>query len=203
MSTETIPAEQKKPDPFAKARAVQAARRAEAKAAEVKSVPAGDDRLDRLEAMMLKMAETTTTAITANQEAIKELSKSIDGLKNRRMPSHPGPEQELGGFLKEMKVGDSRDGVRMVKDLLNPRNSDEALRSGDYVAIKPDTWKYMKWAESLKLKPGEPIVGKVLQYLDTPKSGEKAGQRTYKVHFKGIGRDGVAEDEIEFLQAAG
>ena len=140
-----------------------------------------------LKAMIAQLAEQN-----------KALADQVAKLQTApKLPMTPGPEKKLQDFIKSMKVGEQRDGIRDVRDS-DVVAMEGAYSSGDIVAIKPDTFKAKKWRESLK--DDGPIYGQVLQYLGRTKN--KRGPRKYKVHFNGIGRDGVTEDEIEFVKAA-
>ena len=168
MTTQTV---EKKTDRMAKARAAKVARGNEL--SELKEMVAG---------------------LTANNAALADQVRSIQAAP--KIPTTPGPEKKLADFIKGMRPGETRDGIKEVRDT-DLLSQEGAWRSGDIVAIKPDTQKGKAWR--LSLKSDEPIYGTVLQYLG--RTQDKRGPRKYKVHFKGIGRDGVTEQEVDFIQS--
>ena len=137
------------------------------------------------------------TALAQVVEQNKLLTEQVRSIAQApRMPTTPGPEKKLGDFIKGMRPGESREGIKEVRDS-DQVAMEGAFRSGDIVAIKPDTQKGKAWR--LVLKSDDPIYGTVLQYLGRTES--KRGPRKYKVHFKGVGKDGVTEDEVDFIQS--
>jgi len=143
--------------------------------------------LAEMKALFAKLAEQNST-----------LAEEVRALKAApKLSTTPGPERKLQDFMKKMKPGEQRDGIREVYDS-DIMAMDGALRGGDIVLIKPETQKGKAWAKTQK-EPG-PIYGTVLQYLG--RTQNKRGPRKYKVHFMGVGRDGVTENEIDFVQSA-
>lgn len=187
--TATEPQEAPRADPFAKARAAKAARAAQRAAhAEPPAAPAAaDPAIAELKAMVAALAEQN-----------KGLAAQVQKLSSAPpLSSTPGPEKKLQDFIKSMRPGEHREGIKEVRDS-DIVAMEGAYRSGDIVRIKPDTARAVAWSKTQK--DGGPIYGQVLQYLG--RTENKRGPRKYKVHFQGVGRDGVTENEIELVKSA-
>ena len=171
-----------KPDSMVKARAALAMRRAKANLdADTKGAQ-----------FVQLMAQVATLA-----EQNKALAEQVQKLQGApKLPRTPGPERKLQEFIASMKPGEQRDGVRETWDS-DAVALEGAWRSGDIVMLKPESPRHAPWRKTLK--HDDPIYGQVLQYLGRTKN--KRGPRKYKVHFAGMGRDGVTEDELEFVRA--
>lgn len=167
-----------------KARAIRARR--SVRAAPVVQTPP-DNSIAELKAMMAGLAEQ-------NKVLAEQMLKLQAAPK---LPTTSGPEKKLQDFIKSMRPGEQRDGIREVRDS-DIVAMDGAFKSGDIVSIRPETPRAIAWRKALKDEG--PIYGQVLQYLG--RTENKRGPRKYKVHFNGIGRDGVTEDEVEFVKSA-
>lgn len=147
---------------------------------------------------MHEMLVSMKAKLDAQTAQNKTLAEQVQRLQDATsLTRTPGPEKRLQEFMKAMRPGEQRDGVKEVRDT-DILAMEGAYRSGDIVAIKPGTFKEQRWRDSLK--HADPIYGQVLQYLGRTKN--KRGPRKYKVHFQGIGKDGVTEDELELVKSA-
>lgn len=163
-----------------------------------------DGRLERLEKLLgdfIAQSQAQTKQLTERIEAVAQTASSTKLLRTA------GPEGDLEAYLRDMQRGEYREGTR-VTDFLDP-NPDAAFQPNDIVRIREDLngtgkadlqHKVKAYRATLKLDPAIPLLGKVLQLIGPTK--QRRGPRKYKVHVRGIGRDGFTHDELELVKPA-
>ena len=185
----TTGTDEKKPDPMAKARAAQAAKREAAKAS-----PAQDGRFEQL-----------MGAIGGLTELVKKQDERINALTERverpKMQTVKSPEITVAEAMKSVKsVGDSAD-IARTRTIAG--KAPTAFNSRDMVMLVPTTEEGIKkeasWRKAIKLPEGEPIVGQVLQFLGVDSSGSPK----YRIQLPpGIGKDGIVQDDLRLHSRA-
>ena len=188
-----------KPDPMAKARAAQAAKREAAKVA-----PTQDDRFNQLLDAIKGIGSSVETQIAAQNERIDILAAKMSvpvPVPAPVMPKVASPENALANFAG-MKKGEQREAGR-IHDIFNPRGL--GFHAKDIVAIKSDAndeirGKATAWRKSLKIAEGEPIYAEVQRSLGTMGNGQ--GERKYRAHIQKIGGEGLRESELELVERA-
>lgn len=186
MTTEA--AEKPKTDRMAKAREVRAANRAKR----------GQEQegLSKLTSMMTAFIDKTDAAIAGLRGEVKGLATRP--ASTPMLPRTGSPEVNIKDSLRGMAAGEKREGS-MSKDMRNPELTATGLQPRDFVKLIAGTYREKKFREALGSAEGDPIYGQVLQYLGVSRNA--GGLRKYKVHFEGIGKDGVTENEVEFVRA--
>ena len=136
----------------------------------------GDERLERI--------EKTLGAVAA---AIAELAK-----RPTSMSMAVDPEKRVADMVR-------RDGdvarQRMVRDLVNPRSQAAGFQPDDVVMLIDvgDSERASQIRKAKGLPPEDPVLGVIRNYMYTKRNGI----RKYKVWIKGVGEDGISEDELE------
>ena len=121
-----------------------------------------------------------------------ELAHKLESVNTMRMAKSPRDK------LKAMTAGEERSYGR-TRDSRDPTAQERpGFAEDDIVRLRAGTEKatttraYLEKAR--QIAEGAPLpLGIVLRYMYTTKQGK----RKYKVEFPGVGKDGVAEDELE------
>ena len=132
------------------------------------------DRLDQLEDMIAGLA-STVEGLTSRLTSPQGISRTL------------GPEAMLEGTVDDVR--------RRVIDLKYPGRAESGLQAEDIIMPKPGSQLEGKVRKGLRLAEGEPTpLGTVLTYMYVTK---REGESKYKVFFKGYGKDGCLESELE------
>ena len=132
------------------------------------------DRLDQLENMLTGLAS-----------AVEGLTSKLAGPQgvNRTL----NPESLLEGSVDDVR--------RRVIDLKYPGRAESGLQPDEVVMPKPGSEFEAKIRRGLKLSSDDPTpLGQIISYMYTTK---REGEAKYKVFFKGYGKDGCLESELE------
>ena len=135
------------------------------------------DRLAQLEEMIVGLASTVEglTSKLANPQAV-----------NRTL----NPEALLEGSVDDVR--------RRVIDLKYPGRAESGLQPDDIVMPKPGSQFEGMVRNGLKLSSDDPTpLGQIISYMYTTK---REGESKYKVFFKGYGKDGCLESELERVE---
>ena len=136
------------------------------------------DRLDQLENMIVGLANTV-------EGLASKLTTSPQGV-NRTLK----PEALLEGSLDDVR--------RRVIDLKYPGRAESGFQPEDIVMPKAGSKFDGMVRSGLKLEAGEPApLGQIISYMYTTK---REGESKYKVFFKGYGKDGCLESELEKVE---
>ena len=132
------------------------------------------DRLDQLEGM-----------ITGLASAVEGLTSKLAGPQgvNRTL----NPEALLEGSVDDVR--------RRVIDLKYPGRAESGFQPDDIVMPKPGSKFEGLVRNGLRLSSDDPTpLGQIISYMYTTK---REGESKYKVFFKGYGKDGCLESELE------
>jgi len=135
------------------------------------------DRLDQLEQMIAGLASSVEglTSKLANPQAV-----------NRTL----NPEALLEGSVEDVR--------KRVIDLKYPGRAENGLQPDDIVLPKPGSEFERKVRRGLKLEGDVPTpLGQVINYMYVTK---RENEVKYKVFFKGYGKDGCLESELEKVE---
>ena len=135
------------------------------------------DRLDQLENMLVGLAS-----------AVEGLTSKLAGPQgvNRTLK----PEALLEGSVDDVR--------RRVIDLKYPGRAENGLQPDDIVMPKPGSQFEGMVRNGLKLSSDDPTpLGQIISYMYTTK---REGEAKYKVFFKGYGKDGCLESELERVE---
>jgi hypothetical protein len=135
------------------------------------------DRLDQLESM-----------ITGLASAVEGLTSKLAGPQgvNRTLK----PEALLEGSVDDVR--------RRVIDLKYPGRAESGFQPEDIVMPKPGSKFEGMVRNGLKLSSDDPTpLGQIISYMYTTK---REGESKYKVFFKGYGKDGCLESELEKVE---
>lgn len=208
MTTETV----KKPDPFAKARAVQAERRAAAKAAAQISpaVPTPDPRIEEMLSLIRQQSDELAKLrdkVAAAEGAVPQFVKMKPAEDPRRdlAGTYVPPEAAMKRAMKRLTSHDQNaSGGTSYLDTpagrakLPPQYM-PVYRSGDRVTLNPDAPVWggggKTWGETLAIQGINPGVGEVLSVHSMTKTWEPK----YNVVIPGLTRpvgDGFRESEL-------
>ena len=135
------------------------------------------DRLDQLENMLVGLASAV--------EGLTSKLASPQGV-NRTLK----PESLLEGSVDDVR--------RRVIDLKYPGRAESGLQPDDIVMPKPGSQFEGMVRNGLKLSSDDPTpLGQIISYMYTTK---REGEAKYKVFFKGYGKDGCLESELERVE---
>ena len=135
------------------------------------------DRLDQLENMLVGLA--------SGVEGLTSKLASPQGV-NRTL----NPESLLEGSVDDVR--------RRVIDLKYPGRAESGLQPDEVVIPKPGSEFEAKIRRGLKLSSDDPTpLGQIISYMYTTK---REGESKYKVFFKGYGKDGCLESELERVE---
>ena len=132
------------------------------------------DRLDQLENMLVGLAS-----------AVEGLTSKLAGPQgvNRTLK----PEALLEGSVDDVR--------KRVIDLKYPGRAESGFQPDDIVLPKPGSQFEGQIRNGLKLESDDPTpLGQIISYMYTTK---REGEAKYKVFFKGYGKDGCLESELE------
>jgi len=132
------------------------------------------DRLDQLENMLVGLAS-----------AVEGLTSKLAGPQgvNRTLK----PEALLEGSVDDVR--------KRVIDLKYPGRAESGFQPDDIVIPKPGSQFEGMVRNGLKLESDDPTpLGQIISYMYTTK---REGEAKYKVFFKGYGKDGCLESELE------
>ena len=137
------------------------------------------DRLDQLEEMIIGLASS-----------VNELSSKLTTSGTQGVNRTLNPEALLEGSIDDVR--------RRVIDLKYPGRAESGLQPDEVVIPKPGSEFEAKIRRGLKLSSDDPIpLGQIISYMYTTK---RAGESKYKVFFKGYGKDGCLESELERVE---
>ena len=132
------------------------------------------DRLDELENMLVGLAS-----------AVEGLTSKLAGPQgvNRTLK----PEALLEGSVDDVR--------KRVIDLKSPGRAESGFQPDDIVFPQPGSQFEGMVRNGLKLESDDPTpLGQIISYMYTTK---REGEAKYKVFFKGYGKDGCLESELE------
>ena len=132
------------------------------------------DRIDLLEDMIIGLARTVD-GLSSALAAPQGLNRTV------------APDKLLEGSMDDVR--------KRVIDLKYPGRAERGLQADDIIMPKPGSELEGKVRYGLRLDEGEPTpLGTVLNYMYVTK---REGEPKYKVFFKGYGKDGCLESELE------
>ena len=132
------------------------------------------DRLDQLEAMIAGLA-SSVEGLTSKLAGPQGVNRTLN------------PEALLEGSVDDVR--------RRVIDLKYPGRSESGFQPDDIVMPKPGSKFEGMVRNGLKLSSDDPTpLGQIISYMYTTK---REGEAKYKVFFKGYGKDGCLESELE------
>jgi len=135
------------------------------------------DRIDTLEEMIIGLARTVD-GLTSTLAAPQGLNRTV------------APDKLLEGTMDDVR--------KRVIDLKYPGRADEGFQPDDIIVPKSGSELEGKVRHGLKLGEDEPTpLGTVLNYMYVTK---REGESKYKVFFKGYGKDGCLESELERVE---
>jgi hypothetical protein len=132
------------------------------------------DRLDQLESMIAGLA-STVEGLTSKLAGPQGVSRTLN------------PEVLLEGSVDDVR--------KRVIDLKYPGRAENGFQPNDIVMPKPGSQFEGMVRNGLKLESDDPTpLGQIISYMYTTK---REGEAKYKVFFKGYGKDGCLESELE------
>jgi len=132
------------------------------------------DRLDQLEDMIAGLVGTVE-GLTSKLAAPQGMSRTLK------------PEALLEGSVEDVR--------KRVIDLKYPGRAESGLQPNDIVMPKPGSQFEGQVRNGLKLGSDDPTpLGQIITYMYVTK---REGEAKYKVFFKGYGKDGCLESELE------
>ena len=135
------------------------------------------DRLDQLENMLVGLA-SAVEGLTSKLAAPQGVNRTLK------------PESLLEGSVDDVR--------RRVIDLKYPGRAESGLQPDDIVMPKPGSQFEGMVRNGLKLSSDDPTpLGQIISYMYTTK---REGEAKYKVFFKGYGKDGCLESELERVE---
>jgi hypothetical protein len=135
------------------------------------------DRLDQLEDMIAGLVGTVE-GLTSKLAAPQGMSRTLK------------PEALLEGSVEDVR--------KRVIDLKYPGRAESGLQPNDIVMPKPGSQFEGRVRNGLKLGSDDPTpLGQIITYMYTTK---REGEAKYKVFFKGYGKDGCLESELEKVE---
>ena len=135
------------------------------------------DRLDQLESM-----------ITGLASAVEGLTSKLAGPQSANRTLNP--EALLEGSVDDVR--------RRVIDLKYPGRAESGFQPDDIVMPKPGSKFEGLVRNGLRLSSDDPTpLGQIISYMYTTK---REGESKYKVFFKGYGKDGCLESELERIE---
>ena len=141
-------------------------------------------------------ASKTTDRLDQLESMIAGLASTVEGLASKLTTSPQGVNRTLNPeALLEGSVDDVR---RRVIDLKYPGRAESGLQPDDIVMPKPGSQFEGMVRNGLKLSSDDPTpLGQIISYMYTTK---REGESKYKVFFKGYGKDGCLESELERVE---
>lgn len=135
------------------------------------------DRLDQLENMLVGLA-SAVEGLTSKLASPQGVNRTLN------------PESLLEGSVDDVR--------RRVIDLKYPGRAESGLQPDEVVIPKPGSEFEAKIRRGLKLSSDDPTpLGQIISYMYTTK---REGESKYKVFFKGYGKDGCLESELERVE---
>ena len=135
------------------------------------------DRLDQLENMLVGLA-SAVEGLTSKLAAPQGVNRTLK------------PESLLEGSVDDVR--------KRVIDLKYPGRAESGLQPDDIVMPKPGSQFEGMVRNGLKLDSDDPTpLGQIISYMYTTK---REGEAKYKVFFKGYGKDGCLESELERVE---
>jgi hypothetical protein len=135
------------------------------------------DRLDQLEAMIAGLA-SAVEGLTSKLAAPQGMGRALS------------PEALLEGGVDDVR--------RRVIDLKYPGRAESGFQPDDIVTPKPGSKFEGMIRAGLKLDSDDPTpLGQIISYMYTTK---REGESKYKVFFKGYGKNGCLESELEKVE---
>ena len=132
------------------------------------------DRLDQLENMLVGLA-SAVEGLTSKLAAPQGVNRTLK------------PESLLEGSVDDVR--------KRVIDLKYPGRAESGCQPDDIVLPTPGSQFEGMVRNGLKLESDDPTpLGQIISYMYTTKRG---GEAKYKVFFKGYGKDGCLESELE------
>jgi hypothetical protein len=132
------------------------------------------DRIDQLEDMIIGLARTVD-GLSSALAAPQGLNRTV------------APEKLLEGSMDDVR--------KRVIDLKYPGRAEDGFQADDIIMPKEGSELEGKVRYGLRLGEDEPTpLGTVLNYMYVTK---REGEAKYKVFFKGYGKDGCLESELE------
>ena len=140
-------------------------------------------------------ANKTTDRLDQLEDMLVGLASAVEGLTSK-LASPQGVNRTLNPeSLLEGSVDDVR---RRVIDLKYPGRAESGLQPDEVVIPKPGSEFEAKIRRGLKLSSDDPPpLGQIISYMYTTK---REGESKYKVFFKGYGKDGCLESELERVE---
>jgi len=135
------------------------------------------DRLDQLEGMIAGLVNTVE-GLTSKLASPQGMSRTLR------------PEALLEGSVEDVR--------KRVIDLKYPGRAESGLQPNDIVMPKSGSQFEGQVRNGLKLGSDDPTpLGQIIAYMYTTK---REGEAKYKVFFKGYGKDGCLESELEKVE---
>ena len=135
------------------------------------------DRLDQLENMLVGLA-SAVEGLTSKLASPQGVNRTLN------------PESLLEGSVDDVR--------RRVIDLKYPGRAESGRQPDEVVIPKPGSEFEAKIRRGLKLSSDDPTpLGQIISYMYTTK---REGESKYKVFFKGYGKDGCLESELERVE---
>ena len=135
------------------------------------------DRLDQLENMLVGLA-SAVEGLTSKLASPQGVNRTLN------------PESLLEGSVDDVR--------RRVIDLKYPGRAESGLQPDEVVIPKPGSEFEAKIRRGLKISSDDPTpLGQIISYMYTTK---REGESKYKVFFKGYGKDGCLESELERVE---
>ena len=137
-------------------------------------------------------ANKTTDRLDQLENMIAGLASTVDGLASK-LAAPQGVNRTLKPeSLLEGSVDDVR---KRVIDLKYPGRAENGFQPDDIVMPKPGSQFEGMVRNGLKLESDDPTpLGQIISNMYTTK---REGEAKYKVFFKGYGKDGCLESELE------
>ena len=137
-------------------------------------------------------ANKTTDRLDQLEDMLVGLASAVEGLTSKLA----GPQGVNRTLKPEALLEGSVDDVRKrVIDLKYPGRAESGFQPDDIVLPKPGSQFEGQIRNGLNLESDDPTpLGQIISYMYTTKRG---GEAKYKVFFKGYGKDGCLESELE------
>ena len=137
-------------------------------------------------------ANKTTDRLDQLEDMLTGLASAVEGLTSKLA----GPQGVNRTLKPESLLEGSVDDVRKrVIDLKYPGRAESGFQPDDIVLPKPGSQFEGQIRNGLKLESDDPTpLGQIISYMYTTK---REGEAKYKVFFKGYGKDGCLESELE------
>ena len=137
-------------------------------------------------------ANKTTDKLDQLEDMLTGLASAVEGLTSKLA----GPQGVNRTLKPEALLEGSVDDVRKrVIDLKYPGRAESGFQPDDIVLPKPGSQFEGMVRNGLKLESDDPTpLGQIISYMYTTK---REGEAKYKVFFKGYGKDGCLESELE------